>query len=120
MIRKQRKTPQVNFDSANGRLDIAGESYPENAIETYQPIFNWLIEYISSTTNKIIINFKLGLLNLSSTKCILNVMEKLEETSKTGRQIELNWYYQVDDLDMLITGQAFAVDISLPFNLIPF
>ena len=38
------KTPTVNFDNG-GVLEIAGRSIPENSIEFYKPLIDWIDEY---------------------------------------------------------------------------
>src|ERR1044071_8431731 len=100
IIEKTKTTPQVNFNAATGSLEIAGESYPENAMQIYQPILDWLKNFTSTTKNKIVFNFKLSYFNTSSSKCIFNIMELLEEAVKAGSKVEINWCYAEDDEDM--------------------
>src|SRR5262249_48357005 len=110
----------VDFNAITGILEIDGESYPENAMKFYKPVFNWLSEYLTETKKDIVFNFKLEYFNTSSSKCILNILEMLEEAHSNGRKVELNWYHREDDDDMLESGQEFAEDMSLEFNFIPF
>lgn len=119
-IEKTKATPAVNFDADSGVLEISGESYPENSMKFYQPVFNWLQQYLSETDRPIVFNFKLDYFNTSSSKCILNILEMLEDAHSKGRKIDLNWYYQEEDDDMLENGQEFAEDMSLQFNFISF
>lgn len=119
-IEKTKATPTVNFNADSGVLEISGESYPENSMKFYQPVFNWLQQYLSETDNPIVFNFKLDYFNTSSSKCILNILEMLEESYSKGRKVDLNWYYQEEDDDMLENGQEFAEDMSLQFNFISF
>ncbi len=39
------KTPSVKFDAASGNIEIKGRSIPENSIEFYKPLVDWLEEY---------------------------------------------------------------------------
>ena len=39
-------TPEVLLDSGNNTFSISGRSFPENAIEFYEPIFAWLQKYL--------------------------------------------------------------------------
>ncbi len=119
-IEKTKATPTVNFDAVSGVLEISGESYPENSMKFYQPVFSWLQQYLSETDSPIVFNFKLDYFNTSSSKCILNILEMLEDSHSKGRKIDLNWYYQEEDDDMLENGQEFAEDMSLQFNFISF
>ena len=39
------KTPTVNFDASTGLLDLRGRSIPENSIEFYKPLIDWVDQY---------------------------------------------------------------------------
>jgi hypothetical protein len=39
------KTPTVKFDAGSGKIEIKGRSIPENSIEFYKPLVDWLEEY---------------------------------------------------------------------------
>ena len=41
------KTPSVKFDGHDGVIEIKGRSIPENSIEFYKPLVEWLEEYNS-------------------------------------------------------------------------
>ncbi|HMW00938.1 MAG TPA: DUF1987 domain-containing protein [Acidobacteriota bacterium] len=120
IVDKTKVTPQVSFDAATGIMEIAGESYPENSMQFYQPVFKWLQEFFSSEPGSATFNFKLEYFNTSSSKCILNILEILEDAHSEGHTIELNWYYREDDDDMLESGQEFCEDMTLPFKFISY
>jgi hypothetical protein len=72
------KTPSVKFDAETGVMEIKGRSIPENSIEFYKPLVDWLDEYADSAKDKTIVNVQLEYFNTSSSKCILDVFKKLE------------------------------------------
>ena len=39
------KTPTVKFDSTEGVFEIKGRSIPENSVEFYKPLVDWLDSY---------------------------------------------------------------------------
>ena len=71
------KTPTVNFNS-NGVIEIKGRSIPENSIEFYKPLVDWLDVYSSKPQVITEVNVQLEYFNTSSSKCILDVFKKLE------------------------------------------
>jgi hypothetical protein len=111
-------TPRVHFDGASGVLEIEGDSYPEHSLQFYQPVFKWLDDFIQRMTIPIAFHFKLSYFNTSSSKCILNILEKLEEASRNGRQVSLHWHYREDDEDIRESGEEFAEDLSLTFQFV--
>jgi hypothetical protein len=112
------KTPEVNFDYQSGLIEIKGRSIPENSIEFYKPMIDWLEEYTNNPQDKTTVQIQLEYFNTSSSKCILDVFKKLEGISKNGKEIEINWYYEEDDEDMLEAGEDYQSIIRIPFKMI--
>lgn len=112
------KTPTVNFDSSEGVVEIKGRSIPENSIEFYNPLVDWLEKYLSNPAGLTKVNIQLEYFNTSSSKCILDVFKKLEAIYKSGNDVVINWYYEEDDEDMLEAGEDYQSIIKIPFKMI--
>ena len=70
------KTPTVKFDSTEGVFEIKGRSIPENSVEFYKPLVDWLDTYKESPLTKTVVNVRLEYFNTSSSKCILDVIQE--------------------------------------------
>jgi hypothetical protein len=101
-----------------GLVEIKGRSIPENSIEFYKPVVDWLEEYASVPASKTIVNVQLEYFNTSSSKCILDVFKKLEVLKKNQNDVVINWYYEEDDEDMLEAGEDYESIIKVPFKMI--
>lgn len=112
------KTPNVKFDSDSGALLLKGRSIPENSIEFYKPLVDWLDEYSNSPKAKTVCDIQLEYFNTSSSKCLLDLFKKMENMSKNGSEIVINWYYEEDDEDMLEAGEDYQSIINVPFKMI--
>jgi len=112
------KTPTVNFDSAKGVLEIKGRSIPENSIEFYKPLVDWLDEYSKEPTDNTVVNIQLEYFNTSSSKCILDVFKKLETVHKGENKVKVNWHYEEDDEDMLEAGEDYQSILKIDFEMI--
>jgi hypothetical protein len=112
------KTPTIKFDASTGVFDIKGRSIPENSVEFYKPLIDWLDLYKETPNNKTVVNIKLEYFNTSSSKCILDVFKKLETIHKAKNEVEVNWYYEEDDEDMLEAGEDYESIIRVPFKMI--
>ena len=64
------------------------------------------------------VNIRLEYFNTSSSKCILDVFKKLEAIHKSRNEVEVNWFYEEDDEDMLEAGEDYESIIRVPFNMI--
>jgi hypothetical protein len=112
------KTPTVSFDNDKGVLTLKGRSIPENSIEFYRPLVEWLDKYSGSPQSKTVMNIQLEYFNTSSSKCLLDLFKKLENMSKAGREVVIEWHYEEDDEDMLEAGEDYQSIINVPFKMV--
>lgn len=114
------KTPTVEMNAENGVIEIKGRSIPENSIDFYRPVVEWLDSYAESPANVTEVNIQLEYFNTSSSKCILDVFKKLENVYKKNNEkgVTINWYYEEDDEDMLEAGEDYQSILKIPFKMI--
>ncbi|MBI4646703.1 MAG: DUF1987 domain-containing protein [Bacteroidia bacterium] len=111
-------TPLIRFDHIQGILDIKGISVPGDAIDFYMPVMNWLSEYISSPVKVTTVNIKLDYYNTNSSKCLLEILRKLEKLYLLGNEVFINWYYETEYEDLKEAGEDFCALLKLPINII--
>ena len=112
------KTPHVNFDADTGLFELKGRSIPENSIDFYKPLIDWIDRYARDPRPKTTLHVQLEYFNTSSSKCILDVFKKLEGINKGGSAVTINWHYEEDDEDMLEAGEDYQAIINVPFKMI--
>ena len=112
------KTPSIKFDTKEGVFEIKGRSIPENSVEFYKPLNEWLDNYMQTPLDKTVVNIRLEYFNTSSSKCILDVFKRLEAIHRSKHDVEINWYYEEDDEDMLEAGEDYDSIIKVPFKMI--
>ncbi|MCS6821153.1 MAG: DUF1987 domain-containing protein [Microscillaceae bacterium] len=112
------RTPYVNLDFDKGRIELAGRSIPENSITFYKPIFDWVDKYLENPKPLTQVIFNLEYFNTSSSKCILDLLRKLERLPENGHQISVKWYFDEGDEDMEESGNDFKSLINLDIELI--
>ena len=118
-IEKTKSTPEVRFDTQNNKLVIDGQSYPENAFKFYEPIFTWLEEYLQDARQGVVLEFYyyMPYINTSSSKCIMMLLEKLENAHKRGQAVSVRWYYDAENEMALECAEEFKEDLTLPFQI---
>jgi hypothetical protein len=112
------KTPSISFNGDSGLLELRGRSIPENSIEFYKPLNEWVERYGSAPCSTTVIDVKLEYFNTSSSKCILDLFKKLEKLNGSGTEVKVNWYFEEDDEDMMEAGEDYQAIIRLPFTMI--
>lgn len=118
IIEGTQKTPTINFNASEGVFEIKGRSIPENSVEFYKPLVEWLEQYKECALPKTVVDVKLEYFNTSSSKCILDVFKKLEAIHKAKNEVEVHWYYEEDDEDMLEAGEDYESIIRVPFKMV--
>jgi SiaC family regulatory phosphoprotein len=108
------KTPSVTFTSA-GLLELKGRSIPENSLEFYKPLIDWVESYGRTPAAETNVHVQLEYFNTSSSKCLLDFFKRLESLSS---KVTIHWYYEQDDEDMLEAGEDYEAIINVPFKMI--
>ncbi|MBQ5453523.1 MAG: DUF1987 domain-containing protein [Bacteroidales bacterium] len=111
-------TPRVVLDAESGVFEISQMSLPEDAVDFYAPIINWLMEYSENPQKETVFNMKLEYFNTASSKQLIQILLLLGNL-KGKTDIKVNWYYKEIDEDMQALGEEYSQIINLPFNLIP-
>lgn len=118
VIEGSAKTPSVDFNSETGTLALKGRSIPENSIEFYKPLNDWLDTYSSAPREKTTVDVRLEYFNTSSSKCILDFFKRLEKVNQGSSVVHINWYFETDDEDMEEAGEDYEAIVGLPFKII--
>ena len=102
----------------DGHIRLSGSSYPEYTVSFFKPLYEWIENYIADIGKDITLNLEVNYLNSSSSKCLLDLLEILENYTSDGGTVTINWYYEEDDEDALEAGHEFADDSEMPFNFL--
>lgn len=119
-IEGTRETLKVDCDIRTGEISLEGISYPQDAADFFEPISEWLDNYISEFANAVILNVRVSYLNSSSTKFLFELIDKMDEYYSNGGKTSVNWFYAEDDEDIKEAGEEFKEDMKLPFKMISF
>lgn len=109
--------PEIRLNAESKTLSLSGRSSPENALMFYQRVLDSLDRYFDAEV-ELTANFQFDYFNTSSSKCLFLIFKKLKKQIDLGKRVELNWYYEEDDDDMLETGEDFADLMDLDINMI--
>jgi len=113
------RTPAIHFDFGKSHLKLSGESYPEDVMEFYNPVFSALDVYLATLgTGSCRFDFELIYLNSSSAKAVMTLMDKLESAAAKGASVDVYWFYDEEDDTMQELGEEFGEDLeSAKFHL---
>jgi hypothetical protein len=116
-IHQTASTPLVNYDPEACLLRIYGESYPENSFEFYAPVIKWVKDHLEKLGG-LGLDINVSYLNSSSTKCILDLLDLLEDAHLKGARIAIIWRYDKDNPRSLDLAKEFQEEITLAFSIV--
>lgn len=112
-------SPAINFDPEKEKFQIHGNSLPENSMGFYMPVIEWLDKYADSPNSKTEIEFKMILLNTSSTKMFIDIFRKINKLAEVeNTEVTIVWYYIYGDDDIHDVGLEFKDFCKAPFELV--
>lgn len=117
-IGKTHNTPAVSFDPEKKVFELSGKSIPEDPQAFYNSVLDWVDQYTANPLDKLTVNIRLDYFNTSSSKIIFTIFKKFESMPKAADKIEINWYYEEGDYDLLESGEDYEALLKIPFNVI--
>ena len=120
LLKKTSNSPEVQFISSSGVLNIEGRSIPEDPGEFYQHLLGWLNEYFIKPRPKTILNVKLEYINSGSSKYLLELLRIFREHHNNGKDLLIKWYFEEGDESIEELGQHYQQTMQIPFEIIEF
>lgn len=111
-------SPLVILNRETGQFEISGKSMPEDILEFYEPIQEWLDNYQSDPLEKTIFNMNLEYFNTASSKLLFHILMTLKRIHKEGHDVLIRWHSPEDDEDIQESGQEYADMTGLDFEFV--
>ena len=111
-------TPEVILDP-KGIIKITGRLIPENPLDFFITIEEWINEYFNNPAEITCVEIYLEYINSTGTKYLLDLIHKITHIhlKKNKKKFIINWYYKDEDEDILEKGTFLSSDLDVPFNL---
>lgn len=116
-LKGSKETPEVVFDKENQLFTISGRSLPEDSFQFYQPILDWMKEYVQDPlpVTELVTHFEY--FNSSSIKQLLILFKTVESLIDSGKEAKITWKYDEEDDLMEIKGKEFKRMLKIPMEL---
>lgn len=115
-VEATKMTPQIELDPDKKVYSLTGNSRPENPMQFYKPMFDWLNSYFESATEKMNFEVKMDYFNTSTSKILLDLFELFEKYAES-KDIHVIWYYQSDDEEMQEAGEELLDLVELSHEI---
>ncbi len=97
IIEQTPKTPQIDLNQLTGDLIFSGKSIPENAAKVYEPVLNWVTEYILKAKPTTNLRFNLEYFNTTSTIWLVKILKLLIRINEPDYVLILHLYLPIDE-----------------------
>lgn len=109
-------TPEINFDNVSGKFSITGRSYPSDSAAFFQPVTDWLNQYILNPNKTIVLEINIEYFHSVSIKFLTNIVTKLIRLNSSDVSVSVVWYSEDDDDDNLDLGKTIERDTNFKFT----
>lgn len=118
ILNSTKNSPAVEGKISTQKLNITGNSFPENAQKFYSSISVWIVG-LPASFDSIEINCDINYMASSSLISFLDLLKSCENKFGAANCV-LNWNFESDDDDAEKTGDDFSKIVSMQINLLPY
>jgi hypothetical protein len=116
-IERSAKTPFMLAQSS-GKIELAGICVPEDSGLLFSPLRDWMEWYEKNPAPSTEFIVKLDYFNTSTANVLLNLFRIIESIHKSGKTVEIKWYYEKGDGEIEESGQDYKALLACPFHMI--
>ncbi|MBI9066231.1 MAG: DUF1987 domain-containing protein [Salinivirgaceae bacterium] len=117
LILKATKTnPYICFDPSSKKYEISGQSFPENPMVAFDPIFDWLSNNLAKLDHQMELTLQVDYFNSASNRLLLKMFRILEVQVQAGKDIRILWNYEDEEIQN--DGIIFSRIVNIPFEFV--
>jgi hypothetical protein len=115
IIEQTPKTPLVDLNQVTGELIFYGKSIPENAAKVYEPVYNWVNEYILQARPTTNLRLNLEYFNTASSLWLAKILKVLVRISEPDYVLVIHLYLAIEEFDEMKEFEDIK-DIFVPIS----
>lgn len=123
IVEQTPKTPLIELNQYTGELILSGRSIPENATKLYEPVVNWMTEYIENARPTTNLRLNLEYFNTASSIWLAKLLSVLIKIKEPKYVLIIHLYFHVEEFDEINEfediNEAFSPITNIFHNSIP-
>ena len=112
-----KNTPEVHLNP-NGILQINGRAIDESRAKYSEQILDWIDSYILKPPPVTMVSIALEYMNSYNAIIITTILKKLSQVNNQSKKLEIKWYIEVDDDDLMERGESISSSLNIPIDFI--
>jgi hypothetical protein len=109
--------PEVYLDP-EGVITIKGRANMLATSADFELIMDWLDKYLADPAETTYVRICIEYLNSYCTAKLLTILKKLSGVILNNKKLDIKWYYEKDDEDLLERGEHVADVLELDMNYV--
>jgi len=101
-----------------GHIEFKGCSVVSDPKVFFKPVRTWIDEYMKNAPEETIVNLKIDYADSASIRNIYEILQSLGKLNEYKKSIKVNWYYDINDPEILEIGEILAGRVKAPFHFI--
>lgn len=93
------KTPMIDLNQYTGELIISGKSIPVNAIKIFEPVYEWIVEYVKKPRHTTNLRLNLEYFNTASSIWLAKIVKTLSGIKNNDCVLFLHIYFPIEDFE---------------------
>jgi len=115
-IEPTKRTPWIVLE--HRRIFIMGRSIIDNPGVFYEPVHQWIKDYVMKSKGRTRVELGFDYINSGSTKWLYILLRELSGMEDLTHKTSVTWYYEEGDEDIFERGEYFSSVLKIPFNFI--
>ena len=99
LIEKTSKTPRIELKYSSGEISLTGRSLPENATRVYEPVLNWVSNYVIQPQPVTNLRLNVEYFNTSSSLWISKIVKTLTRINNPDYRPMVHIYIPLEEYD---------------------
>jgi hypothetical protein len=112
------RTPEVLFDPG-GSLRIKGRGFRTDIDVIPNEIMSWIDRYVLDAAAETTVHIAFEYMNSASTRALMDMLKGLSVLKLKSGKLNIKWYYEIDDHDILERGEFIENSLNIPIEFIP-
>jgi hypothetical protein len=111
------RTPEVLFEPG-GNLRIKGRGFRTDIDIIPNEIMSWINKYVVDPADETNIHIAFEYMNSASTRALMDMLKSLSVLKLKSKKLNIKWYYESDDHDILERGEFIENSLNIPIEFI--
>ncbi len=116
-ILRTNQTPEFIFNN-EGIFKIRGRGLYCDKPELSDQVISWIEGYLNNPANTTYVTIAFEYLNSLSTSVLISIFRKLSQIILQSKKLVVQWYYEVDDENILDRGKYISSCCDIPIEFI--